>query len=61
MNHAMAWALAGVAQRMPRVVREHKVLRVAGWMRSEAPEEAAKLGDAVLAGAVGIMLPAARR
>ncbi len=42
MNNAMAQALAGVAQRTPRVVREHEVLRVAGWMRSEDPDEAAK-------------------
>ncbi|MFN3868423.1 MAG: hypothetical protein ACK4MF_05080 [Hyphomicrobiaceae bacterium] len=42
MNNAMAEALARVAQRMPRVVREHEVLRVAGWMRSEEPAEAAK-------------------
>lgn len=42
MNGLMHQALSGLAQRMPRVVREHEVLRVSGWMRKDDPEEAAK-------------------
>jgi len=34
--------LAALAQRMPRVVREHEVLHVAGWMLNENPAAAAK-------------------
>lgn len=42
MTMAMHQALSTLAQRMPRVVREHEVLRVAGWMRKDEPAEAAK-------------------
>lgn len=42
MSNAMQQALAGMAQRMPRVVREHEVLRVAGWMPSDKPSDVAK-------------------
>lgn len=42
MSNAMQRTLAELAQRMPRVVREHEVLRVAGWMPSEKPADVAK-------------------
>lgn len=42
MNTVMHQALSTLAQRMPRVVREHEVLRVAGWMRKDEPVDAAK-------------------
>jgi hypothetical protein len=42
MTGTMHQALYGLAQRMPRVVREHEVLRVSGWMRKDDSEEAAK-------------------
>jgi len=42
MTNQMRNTLAGLAQRMPRVVREHEVLRVAGWMLDDNPPEAAR-------------------
>jgi len=42
MSNVMQQALADLAQRMPRVVREHEVLRVAGWMPGDKPSEVAK-------------------
>lgn len=42
MTDPMRTTLVGLAQRMPRVVREHEVLRVAGWMLDDNPAEAAK-------------------
>ncbi len=42
MNDTMYQALSGLAKRMPRVVREHEVLRVSGWMRNDDSEKAAK-------------------
>lgn len=37
MTNSMTDILSGLAQRMPRVVREHEVLRVAGWMPGDDP------------------------
>lgn len=37
MNNSMADALSSVASRFPRVVREHEVLRIAGWMPGDHP------------------------
>ncbi|MBA8843467.1 cell division protein FtsB [Ochrobactrum sp. RH1CCR137] len=42
MNTSFAEALRPVAARMPRVVREHEVLRVAGWMPGEDPNAVAR-------------------
>jgi len=42
MNTAMQQTLSGMAQRMPRVVREHEVLRVAGWMLKSNASDVAK-------------------
>ncbi len=42
MSTSFAEALRPVAARMPRVVREHEVLRVAGWLPGDDPEEAAR-------------------
>ena len=38
---SMSEALSRLSQRMPRVVREHEVLRVAGWMLRDNASEAA--------------------
>lgn len=37
MSNSMTAALSHLAQRIPRVVREHEVLRVAGWMPGDDP------------------------
>ncbi|MEZ5840526.1 MAG: hypothetical protein R3D02_08875 [Hyphomicrobiales bacterium] len=37
MGNSMTDALSPLASRMPRVVREHEVLRVAGWMPGDEP------------------------
>lgn len=37
MSNSMTEALSHFASRMPRVVREHEVLRVAGWMPGDSP------------------------
>ena len=42
MTNPMHNTLARLAQRMPRVVREHEVLRVASWMMNDNPAEAAE-------------------
>ena len=42
MNNVLHQALADLAHRMPRVVREHEVLRIAGWMPGDKPSEVAK-------------------
>jgi hypothetical protein len=42
MANSMYQALSGLSQSMPRVVREHEVLRVSGWMHKDNSEEAAK-------------------
>lgn len=49
MNEVMRQALAVFAQRMPPVVREHEILRVAGWMPGYDSEQKAELAiDEVL-------------
>jgi hypothetical protein len=42
MTNGMNDILSGLASRMPRVVREHEVLRVAGWMPGDDPATVAK-------------------
>lgn len=42
MTNSMSDILVGLARRMPRVVREHEVLRVAGWMPGNDPAAVAK-------------------
>lgn len=42
MSNSMTEALSHFASRMPRVVREHEVLRVAGWMPGEDPDAVAR-------------------
>lgn len=37
MSNSMTDALSNLASRMPRVVREHEVLRVTGWMPGDNP------------------------
>lgn len=37
MNNSMTDALLPLASRMPRVVREHEVLRIAGWIPGDDP------------------------
>ena len=41
MSNSMTEALSHLASRMPRIVREHEVLRVAGWMPGEDPDAVA--------------------
>ena len=42
MNNAMEPALLGLARRMPRVVREHEILRIAGWFKDSDANNAAE-------------------
>lgn len=42
MSNSMTEALSRFANRMPRVVREHEVLRIAGWMPGKDPDATAK-------------------
>jgi hypothetical protein len=42
MSNAMSEALAPLARRMPRVVREHEILRVAGALRAEVATQASQ-------------------
>jgi hypothetical protein len=41
MTNSMSEALSRLSQRMPRVVREHEVLRVTGWIPHKSASEAA--------------------
>jgi hypothetical protein len=38
MSNSMTEALSHLSSRMPRIVREHEVLRVAGWMPGDNPD-----------------------
>lgn len=42
MSNRMTEALSTVGSRAPRIVREHEVLRVAGWIPGENPEQMAR-------------------
>lgn len=42
MSKSLADALAPLSRRLPRIVREHEVLRVAGWMPGDEPEVVAR-------------------
>ena len=42
MTNSMTDALSSLAKRMPRIVREHEVLRVAGWIPGDDPAAVAK-------------------
>lgn len=42
MSTSFAKALAPLTQRMPRIVREHEVLRVTGWMPGDDPSAIAR-------------------
>ena len=42
MGNSMTETLSQIARRMPRVVREYEVLRVAGWIPGEEPDAVAR-------------------
>jgi hypothetical protein len=45
MSTNFAEALTPLSSRMPRVVREHEVLRVAGWMPGDEPDAVARQAE----------------